>query len=335
MGNDKIKPTEKIFVTIRNTNNKALVRDFKIYLDNVIKFRYRGIRINLKNFDDLKNQQIIINEILPFKNESIQIMLDLPYPYSKVRGKLNNQSMLTLVKDESVYIRHKCLQSDSEKTIYVNKIGFKEIKKSEDIIYFGDGSGGFEIIESNEDVILVRSIRDQIFYTTHSFITKDNLRENENVAFFDILNKTKYPPDYTALSFVQCKEDILKFKQKLNFETKIISKIETSAALDNIQEIISVSDAIMVARGDLAFSIHPSKFYSVQEKLITICQETNTELIIATDILSSLDKRSFPSRADIIDFQHIINRVEGLVISGSVSYEQLENTTRIVNMITD
>jgi pyruvate kinase len=324
----------KIIATMKNIRNEDLIEDFLFLMENAKKFSLKGIRINFKNFDDKENYRIIINELFKLKKGAFDLMIDLPYPYSKIRGRLKNTKSLTLTKDETLYIAYKELKYLSgPNIIYVSEEGYEKLKKSDNLIFYGDGKGAFEVITIANDYMSLRSIKEQTFYTTHSFITKDLLEVRTANDFFENLNNSEYHPDTIALSFVKSKEDILSFKSKINFDARIVSKIETQSAVDNIDEIINISDAIMLARGDLAFAVNIKEFNQIQEMIIKKCEKNNKELIMATDILSSLEYRSFPSRSDIIDFQNIFTRVDGVVLSGDVSYKHMENSLIIIDLI--
>lgn len=335
MINEINDPCEKIFITMRNISNELLVSDFTTQMENISKFSLKGIRINVKDFEDEENYKIIINELLKLKKGNFQVMFDLPYPYSKVRGKLKKSMGMNLNKGDKVYITY--LDSlnvlNDKNVIYVSREGFDKLINCDDIIFYGDGKGALKVLDVDNDTICVESISKQTFYSTHSFITKDVLNQEDATGFFDTLNNANHIPDLIALSFVKTKEDVLNFKNKIKFNTKIVSKIETKSALDNIDEIINVSDAIMLARGDLAFAIDLKHFYKTQEEIIKKCNDCNKDLIIATDVLSSLGDRSFPSRSDIIDFQHTFARVNSITLSGSTSYYELENAIRIIKLL--
>lgn len=110
--------------------------------------------------------------------------------------------------------------------------------------------------------------------------------------------------DYVALSFVQSEKDIRELREILaegNSRASIIAKIETKAALDNIEKITLETDAIMVARGDLAYEIEPEKVPVVQRNLIATCLRYEKICIVATQMLSSMVDSPEASRADISD----------------------------------
>lgn len=110
--------------------------------------------------------------------------------------------------------------------------------------------------------------------------------------------------DYVALSFVQHAEDIRRMRtllRNLGSQAKIMSKIETKAALDNLEAIVQESDAVMVARGDLATETSAESVPVVQRQIIGYGMRYATPTIVATQMLASMVDNSEPSRAEVSD----------------------------------
>ncbi len=111
--------------------------------------------------------------------------------------------------------------------------------------------------------------------------------------------------DAVALSFVKKKEDITNLRDFLKKYTKrnipIIAKIETKQAVHNIEEILEVTDMIMVARGDLGIEIPVEKIPLIQKELAYVAGNRGVRSIVATEMLKSMTKNPFPTRAEITD----------------------------------
>ena len=115
--------------------------------------------------------------------------------------------------------------------------------------------------------------------------------------------------DYIAMSFVGSAEDVLKLREeikKLGKTAPIISKIERKIALDNLDEIIGASDAIMVARGDLGNEIPLEDIPLVEEKIIKACKFVKKPVIVATGMLFSMIENPEPTRAEMTDIEFAI-----------------------------
>lgn len=116
--------------------------------------------------------------------------------------------------------------------------------------------------------------------------------------------------EYVAASFVRNKNDILAIKKVLNEnggnEIEIIAKIENQQALENLDEILEVSDGVMIARGDFAVEI---PFYEVpiwQKQIIIKSNEIGKPVIVATQMLESMIKHSTPTRAEASDVANAV-----------------------------
>lgn len=110
--------------------------------------------------------------------------------------------------------------------------------------------------------------------------------------------------DYVALSFVQTAKDIAKLKTLLkgmNSTSKVIAKIETGAAVEHLEEIVQESDAVMIARGDLAVETPSESVPIVQRRIIGLGLRWDTPTIVATQMLASMTQTPEPTRAEVSD----------------------------------
>ena len=125
--------------------------------------------------------------------------------------------------------------------------------------------------------------------------------------------------DYVAMSFVGNANDILKLREKMQEFGKIIpiiAKIERKVALDNIDEIIKVADAIMVARGDLGNEIPLERIPFVEKDIIEKCKKAGKPVIVATQMMLSMTENTVPTRAEVTDVAYaIINGADAVMLS--------------------
>ncbi len=118
--------------------------------------------------------------------------------------------------------------------------------------------------------------------------------------------------DYVSLSFVQCADDIRKLRQILrdhDSTAKVIAKIETKKAVEsdkNLEEIVKVSDGIMVARGDMAVEAGAEIVPIVQRKLVSLCREHAKLCIVATQTMGSMVDNPEPTRAEVSDVANAV-----------------------------
>lgn len=118
----------------------------------------------------------------------------------------------------------------------------------------------------------------------------DDLRVGREIGF-----------EWVALSFVQRSQDLETLRPHLAPASRVIAKIETARALDDLPLIAAGSDALMVARGDLAVSINRARVPLVQKDIIHLCREGGTQSIVATEMMRSMVDHPHPSRAEVSD----------------------------------
>jgi len=107
--------------------------------------------------------------------------------------------------------------------------------------------------------------------------------------------------DYIGLSFVQRPEDIAEARRLIAGRAAIMSKLEKPAAIDHLDEIVSQSDAVMVARGDLGVEMPPEDVPSIQKQIIRECREQGKPVVVATQMLESMISAPAPTRAEASD----------------------------------
>ncbi|MEG0012805.1 MAG: pyruvate kinase [Cellulosilyticaceae bacterium] len=130
--------------------------------------------------------------------------------------------------------------------------------------------------------------------------------------------------DYVAASFVRCANDVIKMRQELELngggDIQIISKIESRDGVDNIDEILQVTDAIMVARGDLGVEIPTEEVPIVQKMLINKCNALGKPVVTATQMLDSMIKNPRPTRAEASDVANaIFDGTSVIMLSGETA----------------
>lgn len=129
--------------------------------------------------------------------------------------------------------------------------------------------------------------------------------------------------DYIALSFVRHGKDIRKLRDIIDSKkspAKIVAKIEMLEALENLEEIVRLSDAVMVARGDLAIEVGQSQLPGIQKRIIKLCNELGKPVITATQMLDSMVENPRPTRAEITDVANaVLDGSDALMLSAETA----------------
>ncbi|MDD3428974.1 MAG: pyruvate kinase [Oscillospiraceae bacterium] len=140
----------------------------------------------------------------------------------------------------------------------------------------------------------------------------------------DIVFGIKSGFDFIAASFVSCAHDILEIRQILDRHKcehiKIIAKIENHEGVDNLDEILGVSDGIMIARGDMGVEIDFAEIPAIQKKIIQYCYNMGKPVITATQMLDSMMNNPRPTRAEITDVANAIyDGTSAIMLSGETA----------------
>jgi pyruvate kinase len=176
------------------------------------------------------------------------------------------------------------------------------------------------------------------FNLPHTKLTVPSLTEKD---LKDLEFGLNHGIDWVALSFVRRPEDIIELKKIISqkgLDTRVISKIEKPEAIENIQDIIRVSDGIMVARGDLGVEIPLQRIPLIQKDIVEKCMAAAKPVIIATQMMESMIHDSIPTRAEINDVANaVLDGADAVMLSAETGVGKYP--VRVVevmsNIITD
>ncbi len=193
-------------------------------------------------------------------------------------------------------------------------------------ILLEDGLMKLEVIDRDNEDLICKIIRGGTLKSKKGINVPGvhlNIEFLSEEDVFDIIYACEKEGDFLALSFVNSKENILavrKILEEHNSSMKIISKIESGVALQNLDEIIEYSDGIMVARGDLGVEIPFEEIPIVQKEIIKKCRDYGKTCIVATEMLASMYTSSRPTRAEVTDIANaVLDGCDAVMLSGETT----------------
>ena len=140
----------------------------------------------------------------------------------------------------------------------------------------------------------------------------------------DLLFGLEHGVDYVALSFVRRAEDVQELQkviaQTVSRTVPVVAKIERQEAVERFDEILAVSDAVMVARGDLGVELPPEEVPLIQKHIVRRCNDAGVPVIIATQMLESMIEQPRPTRAEANDVANaVLDGADAVMLSGETS----------------
>ncbi|WP_421527164.1 pyruvate kinase [Pseudomonas brenneri] len=145
--------------------------------------------------------------------------------------------------------------------------------------------------------------------------------------------------DWVALSFVQRPEDIVEARQLIGDRAYLMAKIEKPSAVFHLREIAELSDAIMVARGDLGVEVPAESVPQIQKSIINTCRELGKPVVVATQMLESMRFSPAPTRAEVTDVANAVAEGADAVMlsaetaSGDYPLEAVQMMSKIIRQV--
>ena len=293
-------------------------------LKKMIEAGMNVARLNFSHGEYSVHAEVIknIREISKELDTEIGIMADLQGPRIRVGNAKEfriNAGEIILVSDIKIVSGKKELLIDSPGVVEAICIGER--------ILIEDGLIELGVVKKAGKTALARVIRGGMVKPRKGINVPDTklhfgaITEKDEVDLKFALEKNV---DFVALSFVSNSQEVIKVREQIRKILKngailpqIISKIERKGALKNLDEIIEVSDAIMVARGDLGIETDESKVVILQKEIIARCLCFVKPVIVATQMLDSMIRNPIPTRAEVADVSNaVIDHADAVMLSG-------------------
>ena len=294
----------------------------KEMLKKIISKGVNVCRLNFSHltYDDAKEIISNIKEINQELHVHTAILADLQGPKIRV-GEFKNP--LNLVKGNEVIFSTK----DKKDCIYINYQNFAKDVNAKDKVLLDDGKLALKVVSTNKkDTVVLKVVFGGLLQSRKGVnlpntpislpcLTKKDKEDLEFVLSEKI--------EWIGLSFVRKADDVRILKEiiaKRNLHHKVIAKIEKPEAIKNIDEIIDVTDAIMVARGDLGVEVPPQKVPVYQKMIVNKCIIYARPVVIATQMLESMLENPSATRAEVNDVANsVIDGADAVMLSGETS----------------
>jgi len=309
----------KILVTLGPSSSKENV------ILRLIREGVDGFRLNFSHGTHEEKRKIIqiIRKFEEKFKQGIPIIGDLQGPVIRI-GEIDD---LCVRRGDTVYLIYgKKGDSENKKIPIPNEDAFAMIDENDLILI----ESGRIIIRADEiigDEIRGTVLLDGVIKSEKTFAIKGKdipLPTLSEKDIEDVKFCVENDLDYIGLSFVRDPTDVVGLRELLEEfgkpEIKIISKIETKQAVENIRGILKRSDAILVARGDLAIYYDLERIPEIQQYLIKESRAHGKPSIVATQLLESMTTNPMPTRSEVVDVMNAVKEgVDSLLLTGETA----------------
>ena len=302
------------------TDNKDILKELIRNGLNVARFNFSH-----GTHEEQKNRMNLMKEAASEMGVHTGIMLDTKGP--EVRTGDFEDGIVTLKEgDHYILTSRKIIGNQEEGHIQYENLG-KDLEIG-DIILIDDGLISLEVIEVLNDEDIKCTVLNSGEIKNKKGVNIPNVKLNlpslTDKDKKDLLFGIENNIDFIAASFIRKKEDVIEMRKFLedngSRDIGIISKIENREGVNNIEEILKVSDGIMVARGDLGVEIDAEEVPLVQKDIINKCNKVGEPVITATQMLDSMIRNPRPTRAEVSDVATaIFEGSDAIMLSGETA----------------
>jgi|TARA_B100001758_G_scaffold77215_1_gene65328 pyruvate kinase len=299
----------------------------KTMLNKLIVSGVDVFRINFSHADH-KEVERIVNDIKALRikrNEHVSILGDLQGP--KIRlGNVVPETILQ--KGDNIVFTTRKIKNGNSNRVTINYASFpKDVKRGETVLV-DDGKIILKVEKTDRDTSVNLIVIQGGLLSSNKGVnlpsTKISLPALTPKDIKDAKFAAKLGFDWVALSFVRSKNDVLQLREILDKSSKelipIISKIEKPQAIKKMDQILKVSNGLMVARGDLGIEIPAEEVPLYQKILVKKANEARKPIIIATQMMESMIDNLTPSRAEVNDVANsVMDGADCIMLSGETS----------------
>ncbi len=296
-------------------------------LDSIVKAGVDVVRLNFShgNPEDHIARAEKVRRIGDQNQRFLGVLADLQGP--KIRTERFTDGSINLKKGSSFCLNAECGANDGDQ----NQVGitYKLLPDDVDV-------DNILVLDDGRIVLKVTSVEGPKIHCTVEVggelsnnkginlkgggLTAEALTEKDRV---DIVTAAKLKADYLAVSFPRNSDDITTARRLLREaggHGGIVAKIERAEAVDNIEEIIEASDAIMIARGDLGVEMGDANLPALQKRIIDLSRSMNCVVITATQMMESMRDNPIPTRAEVFDVANaVLDGTDAVMLSAETA----------------
>ena len=295
-------------------------------LKELVKAGISVARLNLNHADYDFCKEVVenINKINDELNTSVATMFDMKS--KKIKLGEFDQGQACLEENTKIRLYVTDVLGDSTKfSIYADNI-MEEINY-DSIIKIDDGHIELQVLDKGNDYLLCKVLNGGIIKSNCNVYIPDykpDIPFLDEQAKEDILFANTLGVDFLALSNVSTNDDVLEINDLLinigNDHICILSKIENESSVDNIDEIIKVSDGVIVARGALGIELPMERVPGIQKSIINKCHLAGKLSLVSTEMLTSMENDLIPTRAEVSDVANaVLDGCDAVILTGETT----------------
>lgn len=296
-------------------------------MEKMVKNGMNVARINFSHATLEEKQGVVasVKEVRQRTGANVAILYDTKGPEFR-NGMLENDE-INLVEGKTIRVVKEDVLGNEER-FSVNHPSAIDSLKIGDIILLENGLMKIQVIsEDNDGGVTCKIINGGVLGNKKSLSVPG---VHLDIPFIgeqdkeDIIYACEHEGDFIALSFVSTKDDVLEARELLKQcgreDMKVISKIESTTGVENLDEIIEVSDGLMVARGDLGVEVPMEELPYVEKLMTQKCREQGKICVVATEMLESMKKSARPTRAEVSDVAYaVMSGADAVMLSGETT----------------
>ena len=324
--------------TVKIVSTLGPASSTKEMLKNLIDAGVDIFRLNFSHGSHDEKRELInrIREV----SEYTGILADIQGPKIRV-GKFKEDKTYNLGIGQEIKVFEKDIEGNQDQ-FSIPLEGFLKSMNVGDFFFVNDGIIKIKVIRKEADHVVGEVLAGGLISN----------RKGVNIPAGEISQKVptekdvidlkfiaEIDPEYVAISFVSSGDDVLHVKRILenygNSKIKLISKIERPIALTNFDQILELSDGIMVARGDLGVEIDPDKVPLWQKEMIYKSNREGKPIIVATQMLESMISNPIPTRAEASDvYNAVMDGTDAVMLSAETAVGKYPiNSVQYMNQI--